>query len=60
MSEVLSQAQPYIQLEEVMKSSTNHSAKRDDDSKKSKPHYEAITGARNLNGGNPPIRDRHF
>jgi len=31
MSEVLSRAQPYIQLEEAMKSSVNHSLKRGND-----------------------------
>ena len=36
MSELLPRAQPYIQLEEAMKSSVDHSAKHDDDRKKSK------------------------
>jgi len=34
MSEVLSRDQPYIELEEAMKSSVNHSLKRDSDREK--------------------------
>jgi len=47
MSKVLSQAQPYIQLEEATKSSTNHSSKHDDDGEKSKSRYKVATNARN-------------
>ena len=49
MREVLSQAFPYIQLEEAMKSFANRSTKCDNDREKSKPQYEANTGAKNLN-----------
>ena len=41
MSEVLFRAQPYIQLEEVMKVSFIHSAKRGDSGGKSKSPHEA-------------------
>ena len=40
-SEVLFQAQSYIQLEEAKKASSNHSAKPGDGGEKSKPLYEA-------------------
>jgi len=58
MSEVLSRAHPYIQLEEAMKSSTNHSAKCGDDGEKLNPQYEATTGVRNPNRGQPAYK-RH-
>ena len=41
MSEALSRAQPYIQLEEAMMTFANHSAKRGDDRGKSKSPHEA-------------------
>jgi len=41
MSEVLTQAQPYIQLEEAMKASSSHSAKLGDGGGKSKSPHEA-------------------
>ena len=49
MSEILSQAQCYIQLEKTMKSSANHPAKRGDVGEKSKSRYESITGVKNPN-----------
>ena len=41
MSEVLSRAQPYIQLEEARKASSNHSAKSGEGGGKSKSPHEA-------------------
>jgi len=48
MSEVLSWAQPFIQLEETIKSSANYSAKRVDDGEKSKSQYESTSEALEL------------
>jgi len=41
MSEILSRAQPNIQLEEAIKTFSNHSAKHGDDGRKSKSLHEA-------------------
>jgi len=49
MSEVMSRAQPYIQLEEVMKSFVNHSLKRDNDGEKMNSQHETPTHASNQN-----------
>jgi len=42
MSEVIVQAQPYIQLEETMKASSIHPAKPGDGGGKSKSAHEAL------------------
>ena len=57
MSNVLSRAQPYIQLEEAIKTSSNHSAKHGDDEGKSKSPHETFAHAPIRTGGNLPIRD---
>ena len=51
MSEALSRAQPYIQLEEAMMTFANHSAKRGDDRGKSKSPHEAAAYAQDQNEG---------
>ena len=56
MCEILSQSQPYIQLEEAMKCFANHSTKRGDDREKSKPQYKATTGGMNSNWGQPTYK----
>jgi len=42
ISDVLSRAQPYIQLEEAIKALSNHSAKSGVDGGKSKTPHEAL------------------
>jgi len=42
---VLSRIQPYIQLKEAMRTSSNHSVKRGDDREKSKSLHEASAHA---------------
>jgi len=53
MGEVISQAQPYIQLEEAMKAFFNHSAKPGDGGGKSKSLYEAPAMFKTDTGGQP-------
>ena len=58
MSKILSRAQPYVQLEEVMKTSVNYSAKRDNDGGKSKSLHEASAHAQDQNRGQRDKRTR--
>ena len=51
MSEVVSGAQSYIQLEEAMKISFNYTAKHDDDGGKLKSLHEASTHVQDRNRG---------
>ena len=48
MSEVLSRAQPYIQVEEAMKTSSNHSVKLSDGGGKSNSTHEAPNYSQDL------------
>ena len=59
MSEVLFLAQPYIQLEEVMKSSANQPLKCDN-GEKSTSQYEAPTNVSNPNGGQSAYKKQAF
>jgi len=45
MNEILTRAQPYIQLEEAMKASSNHTAKPGDGGGKLKSPHEALDRA---------------
>jgi len=58
MSEVLTRAQPYIQLKEAMETSFNHTAKHGDVGEKSKSPHEASAHSRDRNQGNLPSRNR--
>jgi len=51
MSEVLSRVQPYIHLEEVIKTSFNHTVKHGDDGGKSKSPHEASAHAQDQHWG---------
>ena len=53
MSEVLSRAQPYIQLQETMRTSANHFAKRGDDRRKLKYPHETAAHTQDRNSGQP-------
>jgi len=55
MSEVLSRAQPYIQLEEVMKTFFNHAAKHGDE-ESLKSSYEASVNSQDKNRGQPAFK----
>jgi len=56
MSKVLFRAQSYIQLEEAMKATSNHSAKLSDGGRKSKSTYETPGHAQDLHWGQPPYK----
>jgi len=56
MSEVLSRAQPYIQLEEAMKTSFNHTTKHGDVGGKSKSLHKAFAHAQDRNRGQPAFK----
>jgi len=56
MSKVLSRAQPYIQLEETMKTSFNHTAKHGDGRGKSNSPHEASAHAQDRNQGQPAFK----
>ena len=58
MSDVLSRAQPYNQLEEAVKTSFNHSAKPDDHRGKLKSPHEASTHAHDQNRGSLFTRNK--
>ena len=60
ISEVLSQARPYIQFEEAMKASSNHSAKSDDGGGKSMLCMKLTTTLMIDIGGNLLTRGKHF
>jgi len=49
MSEILPRAQPFIQLEEAMETSSSHSEKPDDRRGKSKSPFEASIHAQDWN-----------
>jgi len=57
MSEVLSRAQPYIQLEEVMKTFFNHAAKHGDEESLSL-RMKPLLIPKIKTGGNLPSKDR--
>jgi len=56
MSEALSQAQPYIQLEEAMKAFSNPSARLSHNGKQSKSAREAPDHAPDQHKGQPPYK----
>jgi len=56
MNEVLSRTQPYIQLEETMKASSNHSVKLSDDGGKSKSTHETPNHAQARHRGQLPYK----
>jgi len=60
MSEVLSRAQTYIQLEEAVKSFVNHSLKRDNDREKTNSQCKALTYASNQNLGQLAFKKQAF
>ena len=60
MSKVLSQAQLYVQLEETMKSSANHSLKRGNDREKINSQLETLIYASNQNRGQPAFKKQAF
>jgi len=59
MSEVLSRAQPYIQLEEAMKTSFNYIMKHGDIEEKLKFSHEVSAHAQDRNRGNLPSKNNH-
>jgi len=56
MSEVFSRAQPYIQLEEAMKASSNHSVKPSDSGGKSKFTHKTPDHTQNRHRGQHPYK----
>jgi len=60
MSEVLSRAQPYIQLEEAMKASSNHSTKSDEGGGKSKSPREVPDNTQEQHRGLPAYKKKAF
>jgi len=60
MSEVLSRAQPYIQLEEAMKASSNHYTKPGDNGGKLKSPREAPDHAQDRHRGQPAYKKQEL
>ena len=60
MSEVLSRAQPHIQLEEAMKNFVNHSLKRGNDGEKMNSQGMTPTNADNHSWGQPAFKKQAF
>jgi len=60
MSEVLSRVQPYIHLEETMKTSSNYSVKPGDHGEKLKSPHEAFVHTQDRTWGSLPTKDKHF
>jgi len=55
-SEIISRAQPYVQLEEMMKASSNHSVKSSDSGRKLKSTHEAPDYTQDRHRRQPPYK----